>query len=227
MDDVIIPHQNRSEALREFSDQTQARVSRIEEEFASGFELINKYNSTVTFFGSARFTEHHPLYKKARSLARLLSNDGYTIVSGGGGGIMEASNRGAAEEGGNSIGLNIELPKEQTLNPFTTDSQSFRYFFSRKVILAYRATAYVFFPGGFGTMDEFFEVLTLIQTKKMEQVPIILFGNEFWGGLQDFITEYMLEKEETISPGDETYYTITEDEAIIRSLIDQQRQKMY
>jgi uncharacterized protein (TIGR00730 family) len=223
MEDIKTPHQKRSQALKEFAISTKARVSRIEEEFAQGFELINNYNDTVTFFGSARFTEHHPMYIKARQLARILSDLGYTIVSGGGGGIMEASNRGAYDAGGESLGLNITLPKEQNLNPYTTASRSFRYFFSRKVLLAYGATAYIYFPGGFGTMDEFFEVLTLIQTKKMASAPIILFGNEFWGGLQDFVTEYLLEKTETITPGDETLYTITEDIDIIVKIINQYR----
>src|SRR5690606_1102364 len=136
---------------------------------------------TITVFVSARFDEHHPHYKKAQEVSAALAQEGYEIVTGGGGGIMEAANRGAFEVGCQSIGLNIELPFEQGLNPYTTDSMSFRYFFARKVILAFGARAYIYFPGGFGTLDELFEIITLIQTKKMEVAPIILVGNKFWG----------------------------------------------
>jgi uncharacterized protein (TIGR00730 family) len=209
--------------LRELRKETSERLSRIDKEFADGFDLINKYNDTVTFFGSARFTAENPYYKKDEDVAAALSKEGYTVVSGGGGGIMEAADRGAAEVGGDAIGLNIKLPKEQTLNPYATASMAFRYFFVRKVILAYGASAYVFFPGGFGTLDEFFEIITLIQTKKMPVAPVILYGNEYWTALDRFIKTYLLEGEHTISPGDESIYSITEDIEVIKAIINHHR----
>lgn len=205
--------------------ETAERLSRIDKEFSDGFKKVNKYSNTVTIFGSARFTEDHPYYQKAREVGAALSKAGYTIVTGGGGGIMEAGNRGAYEAGGKSLGFNIELPHEQVLNPYTTDSMPFRYFFTRKVILAFGASAYVIFPGGYGTLDEFFEIITLIQTKKMPAAPIILVGNEFWQGMDEFIREQMLEKAQTISPDDELLYTITEDTDVITATINAYRQK--
>jgi uncharacterized protein (TIGR00730 family) len=209
--------------LDELLKETSERVSRIDHEVADGFELINKYNDTITFFGSARMKPDDPYYEKTRSVAQELSKEGYTIVSGGGGGIMEAADRGASEVGGNAIGLNIKLPREQTLNPYATESMSFRYFFTRKVILSFGADAYIFFPGGFGTLDEFFEIITLIQTKKMMLAPVILYGNEYWTALDRFIKTYLLEGMHTISPGDENIYSITEDMEVIKAIINHHR----
>lgn len=206
--------------LRELQKETSERVSRIDKEFADGFDLINKYNDTVTFFGSARYTTH---YDQAAAVAAALSKEGYTIVSGGGGGIMEAADRGAEEVGGEALGLNITLPKEQGLNPYTTDSMAFRYFFVRKVILVFGASAYVFFPGGFGTLDEFFEVITLIQTKKMPVAPVICYGSEWWTALDRFIKTYLLEHEHSISPGDENIYSITDDVEVVKAIINHHR----
>ena len=160
----------KNELLKEVSE----RITRIDKEFADGFELIGKYNYTVSFFGSARFKEDHPFYIKAEEIAAALIEEGFTIVTGGGGGVMEAGDRGASEAGGQAIGLNIQLPHEQRPNPYTTEEMSFRYFFTRKVILAYGADAYIYFPGGYGTLDELFEIITLMQTKKMPIAPIIL-----------------------------------------------------
>jgi len=209
--------------LKELRKETSERLSRIDQEFADGFDLINKYNDTVTFFGSARFKEDHPLYRKDEEVAKALSKEGYTIVSGGGGGIMEAADRGAQEVGGNAVGLNIKLPNEQHLNPYATESMSFRYFFVRKVILVFGASAYIFFPGGFGTLDEFFEVITLIQTKKMPLAPVICYGSEWWTALDMFIKTYLLESMHTISPGDEDIYTITEDIEVIKAIVNHHR----
>lgn len=210
----------RDEMFRELQQETFERLTHIEKDFADGFKTINKYTNTVTFFGSARLKPNHPYYQKAVEVAAMLADDGYTIITGGGGGIMEAGNRGAFEAGGNSIGFNIQLPEEQVLNPYTTDEQTFRYFFSRKVMLAFAAEAYIFFPGGYGTLDEFFEIITLVQTKKIDNAPIILVGNEFWGALDEFIKKELLESTYTISPGDEKIYTITEDMQVIKQVLD-------
>lgn len=192
------------------------KVHRIDREFTSGFEFIKNYEKSVTFFGSARFAENNAHYQKARSLAEKISRLGYTILTGGGGGIMEAANRGAFEAGGQSVGLNIRLPKGQGLNLYTTDSIQFDYFFARKVALSFAAEAYLFFPGGFGTCDELFEILTLIQTKKIRRVPIILVGYDYWCDLQTFIKKVMLERHKTIDATDIDLYIITNsDEEII------------
>jgi len=221
--DKPTPVPKREVIQRELKKEASERLSRIDAEFADGFEFIGKYNDTVTFFGSARLQPDSPHYQKAQELAGILSKDGYTIVTGGGGGIMEAGDRGAMETGGHSIGLNIKLPHEQTLNPYATEVMSFRYFFTRKVILAYGAMAYVYFPGGFGTFDELFEIVTLVQTKKMPKAPIILVGGEFWTALDVYIRTYMLKELSLISPGDEELYTITDDPLVIKALIDSHR----
>jgi len=206
--------------------ETAERIGRIDTEFADGFDFINKYNDTVSIFGSAnKWDETNPHYQKARELAIALSNDGYSIVTGGGPGIMEAGNRGAQEAGGHSLGLNIQLPREQYLNPYATESMSFRYFFTRKVLLAFGAMAYVYFPGGFGTFDELFEIITLIQTKKMEHAPIILIGSEFWTGLDRFIRTYMLKELGTVQEKDVELYTITDDILVAKTIIDDFRDK--
>lgn len=192
-------------------EETRERITRIDKEFADGFDIVNADRKTVTFFGSARLAEDNRHYQKARELGARLAHEGYTIVTGGGAGIMEAGNRGAFEADGKSVGLNISLPHEQVLNPYTTKSMPFHYFFTRKVLLAYGAEAYVYFPGGFGTLDELFEIVTLIQTKKMPAAPIILMGSDFWSGMEHFVTKYLLEQEQTIGPDDVNIYTITDD----------------
>jgi uncharacterized protein (TIGR00730 family) len=178
------------------------RVFRIMSEFVQGFELLRKYGLAATFWGSARLTPGDPYYKAAEELAAKLAKKGFTIISGGGPGIMEASNVGAFKVGGNSIGLNIQLPFEQKLNPYTTESLNFDFFFSRKVMLTFASEVYVYFPGGFGTLDELFEIVTLIQTKKIEKIPVILYGKEFWDPLLRFFEKDLLKKYQTISKED-------------------------
>lgn len=178
------------------------RVFRIMAEFVQGFELLREHGLAATFWGSARTKPNDPLYKAAEELAARLAKKGFSIISGGGPGIMEASNVGAFKVGGRSVGLNIQLPFEQKLNPYTTESLNFDFFFSRKVMLTFAAEAYVYFPGGFGTLDEFFEIVTLIQTKKIEPIPIVLYGKEFWSPLLRFFTEDLVKKHQTISPED-------------------------
>jgi uncharacterized protein (TIGR00730 family) len=178
------------------------RVFRIMSEFVQGFELLRNYDLAATFWGSARLTPKDPYYKAAEELAAKLAKKGFAIISGGGPGIMEASNVGAFKVGGKSIGLNIELPFEQKLNPYTTESLSFKYFFSRKVMLTFSSEVYVYFPGGFGTLDEFFEIITLIQTKKIPPLPVVLYGKDYWEPLLRFFEKDLLKKFKTISKED-------------------------
>jgi uncharacterized protein (TIGR00730 family) len=168
------------------------RVLRIMGEFVHGFDTLAEIGPAVTMFGSARVTESDPMYAAARELAALLAREGFAIITGGGPGIMEAANRGAMDAGGQSIGCNIELPFEQGMNDYVDVAVNFRYFFVRKMMFVKYAEAFVIFPGGFGTMDELFESLTLVQTGKIHNFPIILFGSVYWRGLIDWIRDTML-----------------------------------
>lgn len=168
----------------EFMPADSWRILRIMAEFVDSFDYMSRMpNMLVSVFGSARLPENDPRYVDARATGKLLAESGYGVITGGGPGIMEAASRGAFEAGGRSIGLNIELPMEQHPNPYQTDSLSFRYFFVRKVCFLKYSTALIVYPGGFGTLDELSEVLTMVQTKKINMVPIIFIGKEFWHGL--------------------------------------------
>lgn len=201
---------HRDAVVRLVKNQTEQRLDLIEREFVEGFDLIDNYQYTVTVFGSARSREDDLYYKQARKFGGMLADQGFAVVTGGGSGIMEAANRGAFEAGGNSIGLNIKLPYEQVLNDYTTESLAFHHFFARKVMLTYASSALVCFPGGFGTLDELFEVITLIQTEKMPSIPLILVGKSFWASLDKFIRSSLLTKG-LISHGEELIYDITDD----------------
>lgn len=203
----------------EIEHGTKLRVSRIDREFSRGFKFIKHYPKSVSFFGSARFKEDNEHYQKAKSIAEKLSSLGYAIVTGGGPGIMQAGNHGAYDAGGDSIGLNIQLPMEQVVNPYVKDSVDFYYFFSRKVTLAFSAEAYLYFPGGFGTLDEFFEILTLVQTRKIPKVPIILVGSDYWNPLNNFIKKYLLEEHNAINPEDLNLYKITDDDEEVLQMV--------
>src|SRR3989344_5536439 len=169
------------------------RVAEISREFTEGFKFLEDYPKSATFFGSNQVREGDFYYEDARKLsARLVKELGYSIVSGGSLGIMEAADRGAREAGGNSLGLLIELPHAQPINPYITKSINFHYFFARKVCLAFGAEVFIFYPRGLGTLDEFFELATLIQTKKITGVPVICVGREYWSELRDFLKEEML-----------------------------------
>ncbi len=206
-------------SLEEIREAAAQRVSRIKQEFTDGFEFITRYEKSVTVFGSARFVEGHPYYEKTRALCkRIVSELGYSIVTGGGPGIMEAANRGAFDAHGSSVGLTIKLPHEQATNPYLTDHLDLYYFFVRKVCLSFCAEAYIFFPGGFGTLDECFEILTLVQTRKIRSVPIILVGSEYWKDLEQFIHKNLLDLG-TIDRADINLYTITDNEDEILEII--------
>ena len=187
------------------------RVFRIMAEFVQGFELLREHGLAVTFWGSARTNPDDKFYKDAEALAAKLAKKDFSVISGGGPGIMEASNVGAFKVGGKSIGLNIKLPFEQKLNPYTTESLDFDFFFSRKVMLTFASEAYVYFPGGFGTLDELFEIITLIQTKKIEPIPVVLYGKEYWAPLLRFFEQDLLKKYQTISPEDMELFKVVDD----------------
>jgi uncharacterized protein (TIGR00730 family) len=177
---------------KDFRTGATWRIFRIMAEFIEGFEFLADLKKEVTFFGSARCDSSNQYYKEARKLGQMLGKAGFTIITGGGPGIMEAGNRGASEVGAESVGLNIQLPMEQRINRYVRKAHGFYYFFTRKVMLSISAQAYVYFPGGFGTLDELMEVLTLVQTGKMQRIPIILMGKEFWNGYYKWIRDYML-----------------------------------
>lgn len=185
------------------------RIFRIIAEFVDGFEFITSFKRPVTIFGSGRIGQGKKYYREARQLAKVLGGKGFAIVTGGGSGVMEAANRGAIEGKAESVGLNIQLPHQQRMNKYVQRSIAFSYFFSRKTILSMSAQAYVFFPGGYGTMDEFFTICTLMQTRKIERRPIVLYGSPFWKPLDGFIREKML-KDKAIEDADVRLYEIVD-----------------
>ncbi len=189
-------------SLKKMSDITW-RIFRIMSEFVEGFQFLSQFHKEVTIFGSARTKPENKWYKEAEKLGKLLAKSGYTIITGGGPGIMEAANKGAhSVNPSKSIGINIQLPTEQRTNPYVTKSKGFYYFFTRKVMLAASAQSYIYFPGGFGTSDEFFEMITLVQTKKMQKLPIVLVGKKFWNPLLDWMKINLIKEFQTISPED-------------------------
>ena len=202
------------------------RVMRIMGEFIEGFDVLASVSRGVSIFGSARVGPEDPMYEAARQTARLLAEAGFSIITGAGPGIMEAANRGARDVGGRSIGCNIELPFEQGTNPYVDTAIHFRYFFVRKTMFIKYSMAFIIFPGGFGTMDELFEALTLIQTGKVRNFPVVLFGSAYWRGLLDWLRDTML-AEGKISPDDVDMLVVTDspEEAVEVILNAQQRQR--
>ncbi len=188
-------------------------------EFVDGFEKLNQIGPCVSIFGSARTKPGEPYYEKAVEIATLLTKAGFGVITGGGPGIMEAGNKGAYLAGGISVGLNIHLPHEQNNNPYIDPDKiiNHRYFFVRKVMFVKYAQAFVVLPGGFGTLDEIFEVLTLVQTKKITQVPVVLVGSEFWSGLRDWLEATVLKEAHNISPEDlHLFHIVDEPEEVVR-----------
>jgi uncharacterized protein (TIGR00730 family) len=186
------------------------RVLRIQAEFVEGFGLLAELPRAVSVFGSARTPRDHPHYAAGVQLGAALARAGYAVITGGGPGAMEAANRGASEAGGLSVGLGIELPFEQELNEWVDVGIAFRYFFVRKTMFVKYAQAFVILPGGFGTLDELFEALTLVQTRKVTRFPVILYGREYWAGLLDWIASTVVSAG-TISPTDLELFTVTDD----------------
>jgi len=186
------------------------RIFRIMAEFVEAIETLSRVKHAVSIFGSARTKPDDPYYQKAELLARRLVEKGFGVITGGGPGVMEAANKGAAEAGGQSVGMNIRLPLEQKPNPYANVSIDYKYFFIRKVMFVKYAVAYVILPGGFGTMDELFEALTLIQTKRIKSFPVILMGSEYWKGLFDWLRKTML-RDNKISPEDLERFQIIDD----------------
>ncbi|HEY0010392.1 MAG TPA: TIGR00730 family Rossman fold protein, partial [Candidatus Paceibacterota bacterium] len=178
------------------------RVFKIMSEFVEGFEALKKYGLAASFFGTARATFEDHFYKEASELAGRLAKAGFAVITGGSAGVMEAANKGAYEAGGASVGLNIRLDQSQGLNTYLTDSFTFEHFFVRKVMLAFASEVYIFFPGGFGTMDEFFEIVTLVQTGKIRKVPIVIYGREYWEPLVAFMRTKFLEEHNAINAED-------------------------
>jgi uncharacterized protein (TIGR00730 family) len=211
-DEEIIAAQEQ-DVLSTLSDG--ARIARIRQELKMGFSKLAHVGPAASFFGSARTLVHDPEYAQARETARIVGEAGLAIITGGGPGAMEAANRGARDAGALSIGLNIELPFEQGLNPYCDIGLEFHYFFTRKIMFVRYASGFVVFPGGFGTLDETFEALTLIQTGKVRHFPVVMVGTDYWGGLVEWVRERLL-AEGKIAPQDLDLFSVTDDPYEVR-----------
>ncbi|HLP43751.1 MAG TPA: TIGR00730 family Rossman fold protein [Candidatus Nanoarchaeia archaeon] len=197
----------------------QDRIKRINSEFEEGFNFLENYQKSVTVFGSSVVNEDNEFYKMAMSLCKRISSElKCAVVTGGGPGIMEAANRGAYEAEGQSLGITIKLPREQVTNPYLTDQIALQYFFARKVLLSFSAEVFLFFPGGYGTLDELFEILTLVQTRKIRSIPIVLVGSEYWKPFEKFLFDNILSRG-MIDDADISLFTIEDNEDKILDLI--------
>ncbi len=187
------------------------RILKIMDELIQGFDLLKKYTLAASFFGSARSTLKDPrMYADAEELARRLALSGFAIITGGAQGIMGAASKGAFDAGGSSVGLNIRLPQEQGSNPHLTEEFTFNYFFTRRVMLSFASEVYIFFPGGYGTLDELFEILTLVQTNKVKRIPIVLYGKAFWEPLMTLIEDVLYKEQRAISKDDLDLFVIVD-----------------
>jgi hypothetical protein len=204
--------------VSELSDA--ARLERIHEELQQGFAALAHVGKAVSIFGSARTPAGHPQYEQARRVARMLGSAGWAVITGGGGGVMEAANRGARDAGVPSIGLDIELPHEQAMNPYVDVGLTFHYFFTRKVMFVRYASAFVAFPGGFGTLDELFEVATLRQTQKIRHFPIVLVGSDYWHGLVDWLRDPVLREGKVVAEDVERLQVVDEPSEVLAILED-------
>lgn len=211
MEEASINVNEERNASFNYAHDANWRIFRIMAEFVDGFTFISQFKKTVTFFGSAQAKDDNPYYIAARELAGRLAKDNYTIITGGGPGIMEAANRGAYDAGGMSVGLNIQLPNEQKDNPWVKQSENFHYFYTRKVMMVFAAEAYIYFPGGFGTLDELFEILNLQKTEKIERyIPVIVYGKDFWAPFLEWMKRSLAYQHETIRPSDLKYLTLVD-----------------
>lgn len=202
---------NKKVTRKEIEENIEHHLGEINKEFRQGFEELKKHPKSVTILGSSHSTPASPHYRDAQELAyRIVKELGYSVVTGGGPGIMSAANLGAQEAQGDSVGYTINLPHEQHTNPYITSAVHFDYFFIRKPMLTFSSEAFVFFPGGYGTFDEFFSVITLIQTQKIPKIPVILVGKDFWNAFRQFIVSHMLEKHHAIDKEDLEIFTITD-----------------
>ena len=223
--DTLAMHLGYGSVVGDFKADQYWRILRITNEFTEGFEQLGKLPATIAFFGSARLDPQTRYYQQTFELARQLCQAGFAVITGGGPGIMEAANKGAFQQEQASIGLNIELPMEQKPNPYQNLPLNFRYFFVRKVMFIRYSMGYVCMPGGFGTLDELFEALTLMQTHKTVPMPMILFGSAFWGGLLDWIKTQMLGLG-TIGADDLKLITLTDDPQQVVDILVQHRQRL-
>ncbi len=206
--------------INDFKTGESWRLFKIMGEFVEGIDALHTLGPAVSIFGSARTSSDHPDYKKCENLAALFAKSGFATITGGGGGIMEAANKGAAREKADSIGLNITLPFEQKPNPYATIQVEFKYFFVRKVMFLKYAQAYIIMPGGFGTLDEMFEAITLIQTQRIRKVPVILVGIDYWGGLVQWIKDKLL-KDKMISRDNlDLFHLLDDPEQIVQTVVD-------
>ncbi len=211
----------------DFTQSADWSIFRIMAEFVEGFEFLYPLRREMTFFGSAKLAPGSKWYEEARKLAKMLAEHGFTIITGGGPGIMEAGNRGASEGNGESIGLDIELPLAQRRNQYIKKGIGFHYFFTRKVMLSASAQSYIFFPGGYGTLDEFFEIVMLIQTQKMERVPVVCVSTEFWSPLDKWIRDTVFTKMSMVDPQDLDLYKIVNSAEEAFELVKDSKERKY
>lgn len=211
-------HVNGKYPINDFKSGESWRLFKIMGEFVEGIDALHKLGPAVSIFGSARTKPDHPYYKKAFELASLFAENGFSIITGGGPGIMEAANKGASSQNAGSVGLNITLPFEQSPNPYATTQIEFKYFFVRKVMFLKYAQAYIIMPGGFGTLDELFETITLIQTRRIKKMPIIMVGTEYWEGLIEWIKKKFL-SEKMISEEDMNLFHLLDDPKEIVNIV--------
>jgi len=223
LDDKKIREKLKQKTWNEIKTNDSWAIFKIMSEFVDGYEKLSRIGPCVSIYGSARTKPGEKYYKMAENIAYKLTQNGYGVITGGGPGIMEAGNKGAQQGGGTSVGLNIDLPFEQHDNPYIDSDKNldFDYFFVRKVMFVKYAQGFVAMPGGFGTLDELFEAMTLIQTKKIGKFPIILVGSEFWGGLLDWIKETLIKKHGNVSPKDLKLFSIVDTAEEVIEIIDQ------
>lgn len=215
-EEVILPASELEKIYKKNTKEVSSwTVFQILSEFVQGFDFLKRFKKPVSIFGSARMGFDHSIYQEATKLSSLLAKAGFSIITGGGPGVMEAANKGAFEAGGRSVGLNIKLPNEQRTNKYVKESESFSFFFTRKVMLEFSSRVYVFFPGGYGTLDELFEMVTLIQTHKIKPIPILLINRAFWQPLVNWLETVVCQKDHAIDKKDlEIFHLVdTADEA--------------